>query len=82
MADNVIVGDPAEVRYDPNPKFPRARLVERRDITQDLIIIKLEVEKGPFQFKAGQYCTLGLDSIELSYSIVSAPYEPWLEIFV
>ena len=46
------------------------------------MVIKLEPEEGPFKFKAGQYCTLGLEGIERAYSIASAPHEPWLEIFV
>jgi ferredoxin--NADP+ reductase len=62
--------------------LPRARLVERRDITDDLMVIKLEPEVVPFSFKPGQYCTLGKDGIERAYSIVSAPYESLLEIFV
>jgi ferredoxin-NADP reductase len=42
---------------------------------------------GPFQFKAGQYATLGVDydgkRIERAYSIVSSPYEQdWLEFFI
>ena len=65
-----------------NSAFPRATLVERKDITPDLMVIKLEPEKGPFNFKPGQYCTLGLGKIERAYSIVSAPHEPFLEIFV
>ena len=63
-------------------ELPRAMLVERKDITSDLFIVMLEPEEGPFQFKPGQYCTLGLDGIERAYSIVSAPHEPLLEIFV
>jgi ferredoxin--NADP+ reductase len=63
-------------------KLSSASLVERKDITSDLFIIKLQPEDGPFQFKPGQYCTLGLEGIERAYSIVSAPYEPLLEIFV
>ena len=66
----------------PNSAFPSAKLVERRDITSDLMVIKLEPEKSPFSFKAGQYCTLGLGKIERAYSIVSAPHEHLLEIFV
>ena len=62
--------------------LPKARLVERKDITEDLMVIKLEPEEGPFVFKPGQYCTLGLKGIERAYSIVSAPHEPLLEIFV
>jgi ferredoxin--NADP+ reductase len=62
--------------------LPRAKLVERCDITHDLMVIKLEPEAGPFTFKPGQYCTLGKEGIERAYSIASAPYEPLLEIFV
>ena len=69
-------------RPQPIPGFPTAELVERVDVTEDLMVIKLEPEGDLFKFKAGQYCTLGLDGIERAYSIVSAPYEPCLEIFV
>ncbi|MFQ6028419.1 MAG: FAD-binding oxidoreductase [Dehalococcoidia bacterium] len=87
MADEAIVAEmtPAKVETSlpqPNPNFPKVRLVERTDITEDLMIIKLQPEQGPFKFKAGQYCTLGLGKIERAYSIVSAPHEPLLEIFV
>ena len=63
-------------------ELPTANLVDRLDITSDLMIIKLEPQTGPLVFKAGQYCTLGLEGIERAYSIVSAPHEPLLEIFV
>jgi ferredoxin-NADP reductase len=62
--------------------LPRAKLVDRRDVTEDLMVIKLEPESGRFDFKPGQYCTLGKDGVERAYSIVSAPYESLLEIFV
>ena len=62
--------------------LPRAKLVSRRDIAPDLMVIKLEPQPGPYRFKPGQYCTLGIDGIERAYSIVSAPHEPYLEIFV
>ncbi len=62
--------------------LPQARLVYREDVTDELMVIKLEPEDGPFRFKAGQYCTLGREGVERAYSIVSAPYEPLLEIFV
>ena len=61
--------------------LPKAKLVERVDITHDLMVIKLEPEVD-FTFKAGQYCTLGLQGLERAYSIVSAPEEELLEIFV
>ena len=80
-------------RYDPKliereqrlraaiAKLPRARLTERTDITDDLMVIKLRPDIQ-FDFKAGQYCTLGIDTLERAYSIVSAPHEPELEIFI
>ena len=62
--------------------LPKARLVERRDVTEDLMVMKLEPERQPYTFKPGQYCTLGLKGVERAYSIVSAPHEGFLEIFV
>ena len=82
MRGNVTVGKVETRRVHKNHNLPRARLVERTEITPDLVIIKLEPEQGPFEFKPGQYCTLGLAGIERAYSIVSAPHEPLLEIFV
>ena len=67
---------------DRTANLPRARLVERIDYTDDLMVIKMEPQGFDFKFKPGQYCTLGLDGIERAYSIVSAPHEPFLEIFV
>jgi ferredoxin--NADP+ reductase len=61
--------------------LPKAALVERQDITEDLMIIKMRPETA-MTFKPGQYCTLGLEGIERAYSIVSAPHEKDLEIFV
>ena len=62
--------------------LPQAKLVYREDITEDLMVIKLEPLDGHFDFKPGQYCTLGREGVERAYSIVSAPYESLLEIFV
>ncbi len=62
-------------------ELPLAKLLKRLDITDDLIVIKLKPQVE-FDFKPGQYCTLGLEGIERAYSIVSAPHEPTLEIFV
>ena len=55
--------------------------MERKEITEDLMIIKMRPETA-MTFKPGQYCTLGLEGIERAYSIVSAPHEEDLEIFV
>ena len=64
------------------PKLPHAKVVHRTDISEDLMVIKLEPQAGRFEFKPGQYCTLGREGVERAYSIVSAPYEEELEIFV
>ena len=82
MADVVTSGS---LPRRPSPRLanlPKAKLVQRSDITNDLMVIKLEPEEDPLRFKAGQYCTLGLQGVERAYSIVSAPHEPLLEIFV
>src|SRR6266481_7965550 len=67
-------------------KHYTARIVERKDLSEDLWLIRVD-PGGPFQFKAGQYATLGVDHgdkrIERAYSIVSSPYEEGvLEFFV
>ena len=61
--------------------LPHATLVSRKQITDDLIAIKLKPDQS-MAFKPGQYCTLGLDGIERAYSIVSGSHEAELEIFV
>ena len=58
-----------------------ARVIERMDLTGDLMILKLE-PSAPFSFKPGQYCTIGLDGTERPYSIVSAPHEQFLDLFI
>ena len=73
---------PAPRRPDRTVNLPRARLVERIDYTDDLMVIKMAPVGFDFRFKPGQYCTLGLQGIERAYSIASAPHEGLLEIFV
>ena len=70
----------------PTGKHYTARVLERKDLSEDLWIIRVD-PGGPFQFKAGQYATLGVDHgekrIERAYSIVSSPYEEGvLEFFI
>jgi ferredoxin/flavodoxin---NADP+ reductase len=66
-------------------KHFHARILERRDISPDLWILRID-SGGPFKYLAGQYATLGVEhngkKIERAYSIVSSPYEDALEIFV
>jgi len=67
------------------PNFYRAELTERIDFSQDLGLFKFRPE-GPFTFRPGQYATIGIEDgdklIQRPYSIVSSPYEPFLEFFV
>src|SRR5258705_4311099 len=76
----------SEIRMVPaRDKHYEATILERRELSEDLWLVKVD-PGGPFQFKAGQYATLGVDvegkRIERAYSIVSSPYEPGLEFFV
>ncbi|HET8924938.1 MAG TPA: FAD-binding oxidoreductase [Candidatus Acidoferrum sp.] len=66
-------------------KHFQARILKRRDLSPDLWILRVD-PGGPFEFKAGQYATLGVEHggkrTERPYSIVSSPYEDSLEFFV
>src|SRR3989442_1130624 len=66
-------------------KYYDARIVDRRDVSQDLCILRVD-PGGPLEFRAGQYATLGIERdgvrTERAYSIVSSPYEDALEFFV
>ncbi|MGH2541843.1 MAG: ferredoxin--NADP reductase [Ardenticatenaceae bacterium] len=55
--------------------------MERKELSPDLWLIWLEKPEG-FAFKPGQYCTIGVDGLERAYSIVSAPHEERLELFI
>ncbi len=68
-------------RTDRQAQLPKAKIVRRVDVTHDLWLIWLQSE-SLFTFKPGQYCTIGLEGIERAYSIVSAPHEPLLELFI
>lgn len=66
-------------------KHYQARILERRDLSHDLWIMRVD-PGGPFEFRAGQFATLGVEQngkrIERAYSIASSPYESELEFFV
>lgn len=65
----------------PASRLPTARIVRRRDCTDDLFLLWLE-PSIPFHFTPGQYITIGAGGIERPYSIVSAPHEAQIELFV
>ncbi|PYT98465.1 MAG: ferredoxin--NADP reductase [Acidobacteria bacterium] len=66
-------------------KHYTARILDRRDLSQDLCVLRID-PGGPFEYRAGQYATLGLENngarTERAYSLVSSPYEEALEFFV
>src|SRR6266481_4117915 len=66
-------------------KHFRAQILDRRDLSPDLWIIRID-PGGPYEFRAGQYATLGVEHegkrVERAYSIVSSPYEDTLEFFI
>ena len=62
-------------------KLGKVKVVRREDYTPELMLMWVEKPEG-YTFKAGQYCTIGIDGIERAYSIASAPYEDSLELFV
>lgn len=66
-------------------RFFRARITQRRNVSEDLWIVHID-PGGEFRFVPGQYATLGVEGserlIERAYSIVSAPHEKELEIFI
>jgi ferredoxin/flavodoxin---NADP+ reductase len=58
-----------------------ATIVRRQDFTDDLFVLWLRPQ-NVLTFKAGQYITIGVRGIERPYSIVSAPGEPLIELFI
>lgn len=68
-----------------HPNYCSAELVERRDVSPSLAMFRFLLADPP-SFTAGQFATIGIaadgDVIERPYSIVSSPYEPFLEFFV
>jgi ferredoxin--NADP+ reductase len=66
-------------------RFYRARVLDRVDVSSDLWKLRID-PGGPFEFVAGQYATLGVQTseklVERAYSIVSSPYEDFLEFYI
>ncbi|HKS28701.1 MAG TPA: FAD-binding oxidoreductase [Pyrinomonadaceae bacterium] len=66
-------------------KFYRSELLERVNFTPELAAFRFRPPE-PFRFKAGQYATLAFEEegelIQRAYSIVSSPYEPFLDFFI
>lgn len=69
------------VRQKRGRKLAEVDVLRREDHTPELWKVWIEKPEG-YSFKPGQYCTIGSDGIERAYSIVSAPHESTLELFV
>ncbi|HTS68437.1 MAG TPA: ferredoxin--NADP reductase [Terriglobia bacterium] len=65
-------------------RFQKARIIYRKDHTEDLWSIRVRPEH-PIAFKPGQFATLGVEEggkvVERSYSICSSPHEAEMEFF-
>ncbi|MBI2027633.1 MAG: hypothetical protein HYS98_07535 [Deltaproteobacteria bacterium] len=59
----------------------KARILKKKFLTNDLEILWLQLSEK-FEFKPGQYCTVGYKGVERAYSIVSSPLEKSIELFV
>jgi ferredoxin--NADP+ reductase len=66
-------------------KFCSAELIESRNVSDTLAVLRF-LTADRLSFTAGQYATLAIeadgDLLERPYSIVSSPYERFLEFFV
>jgi len=66
-------------------KYLQGAVSWRRDLSDDLWLVRVRHD-GEIPFRAGQYVTVGLEQnghvLERPYSIVSAPSEPELELFL
>lgn len=73
------------VHNEAQANYCEAELIERTDISANLAILRFRVAEQP-SFTAGQFATIGLavdgEMVERPYSIVSSPYEPFLEFFI
>jgi len=58
------------------------RVTKRIDVTKDLMKLWIEPPSQFEGFKAGQYCTVGLNGIYRPFSIASAPGDPLIELFI
>ncbi|MBG73636.1 MAG: hypothetical protein CL796_01930 [Chloroflexi bacterium] len=70
-----------------NTNFPaKKKLLETEIVKIDYLsdlMIKVWIKKpDEYNFKPGQYCTLGVNGIERAYSIASAPSEELIELFI
>lgn len=56
-------------------------LLERHDVSRDLLVLRVDRPRG-FSYRAGQHVKFGLPGTLRTYSVVSAPHQPYLEFFI
>ena len=56
-------------------------VLERRDITPELLVLKV-ARPADFDYVAGQSVKVEFGGVRRTYSLVSAPHEPFLEFFI
>ncbi|PPK53116.1 FAD-binding oxidoreductase [Marinobacter persicus] len=56
-------------------------ILERRDITPELLVLKV-ARPEDFDYVAGQSVKVEFGGVRRTYSLVSAPHEPFLEFFI
>ena len=61
--------------------LPSAIIEKRQDFARDLFVVWLKTPER-FEFKPGQYITIGVNGLERPYSIVSATQEPLIELMI
>ena len=68
----------------PTTRHLACRVVELEQVTDDIRILRLALAAGAaFEFRAGQYATLGFGTLPpRDYSMANAPHEPLLEFHV
>lgn len=74
-------GNPGTNGGDSQATPEAAPVLDRRDVTPELMILRVARPAG-FTFSPGQSVKVGLGDMRRSYSLVSAPHEPFLEFFV
>lgn len=68
-------------KLNKNNDLPTTTVIDYENKTDELRIIWLKKPVN-FDFKPGQYCTIGKNNIERAYSIASSPHEELLELFI
>lgn len=63
------------------PQSAKPRVLERKDPRPDLMLLRVSRPAG-LSFVAGQHVRLGVGGVSHSYSIASAPEDPFLEFFI